>query len=207
MLIKRCGVQAVLMAKEGFTANQEAFEHEQGFFNVFNGPGNFDADKIFENWADPLDLIDPGLGLKQFPCCGSTHTAINCMLEMVQGQGLKPEDVADIEVLANPRRLPHTDNPDPKNGLKAKFSMHYVVARALMDGRVGLDHFEGDAYADPAVRKVMALVRVGAHPDIPAESRGNGPFPSRNTIPMRQPAQAAPNAFLRIPSGPAPEQS
>ncbi|HJO75274.1 MAG TPA: MmgE/PrpD family protein [Rhodospirillales bacterium] len=166
----RNGMQAALMAKEGFTANPEAFEHEQGFFNVFNGPGNFDAERIFENWADPLDIIDPGLGLKQFPCCGSTHTAINCMLELVRDNGLTPGDAADIEVLANPRRLPHTDNPDPESGLKAKFSMHYIVARALLDGRVGLDHFEGDAYADKEARKLMSVVRVGAHPDMPAES-------------------------------------
>jgi len=164
------GLQAALMAKEGFTANPEAFEHEQGFFNVFNGPGNFDADRIFENWADPLDIVDPGLGLKQFPCCGSTHTAINCMLELVRNKGLTPEDAADIEVLANPRRLPHINNPDPESGLKAKFSMHYIIARALMDGRVGLDHFEGDAYTDNNARTLMSVVRVGAHPDMPAES-------------------------------------
>ncbi len=166
----RNGVQAALLAKQGFTANRQAFEHEQGFFNVFNGPGNFDAKRIFENWADPLDIVDPGLGLKQFPCCGSTHTAINCMVELVDDKGLKPGDAAGIEILANPRRLPHTDNPNPENGLEAKFSMHYVVARALTDGRVGLDHFEGDAYADPAVRKVMAVIRVGAHPDMGADT-------------------------------------
>lgn len=166
----RNGVQAALLAKEGFTAAADAFEHEQGFFNVFNGPGNFDADKIFENWADPLDIIDPGLGLKQFPCCGSTHTAINCMLEMVQGINLTPEDASEIEVLANPRRLPHTDNPNPQSGLEAKFSMHYIIARALRDGRVGLDHFESDAYAEPDVRATMSKVRVGSHPDMPADS-------------------------------------
>jgi len=164
------GVQAAMMAKQGFTANPAAFEDDQGFFNVFNGPGNFDAVRIFDGWADPLDIVDPGLGLKQFPCCGSTHTAINCMLELVTGKGLTPDAVTDIEILANPRRLPHTDNPDPESGLKAKFSMHYVVARALMDGRVGLDHFEGDAYDDAAARKLMALVRVGPHADMPAES-------------------------------------
>ena len=146
----RNGVMAALRAREGFTANGQAFEARQGFFNVFNGPGNFDADKIFENWADPLDIVDPGLGLKQFPCCGSTHAAINCMFELARDQGLKPEDAAAIEVLAHPRCLPHTNNPDPQSGLEAKFSMQYVTARALTDGRAGLDHFEGQAHADAA---------------------------------------------------------
>ena len=166
----RNGVMAALLAREGFTANGQAFEARQGFFNVFNGPGNFDADKIFENWADPLDIVDPGLGLKQFPCCGSTHAAINCMFELARDQGLKPEDAAAIEVLAHPRCLPHTDNPDPQSGLEAKFSMQYVTARALTDGRVGLDHFEGQAHADAGPRKLMALTVFGEHPDMAADS-------------------------------------
>jgi 2-methylcitrate dehydratase PrpD len=164
------GVQAVLLAKQGFTANQEAFEDKQGFFNVFNGPGNFDTERIFDGWADPLDIIDPGLGLKQFPCCGSTHPAINCMLDLVQDHGLISEDVTGIDVRTNPRRLPHTNNPDPQSPLEAKFSMHYAVARALVDGCVVLDHFEGEAFNEPAVRKIMGVVTVGEHPDMGAET-------------------------------------
>ena len=43
-----------------------------------------------------------------------------------------------------PRRLPHTDNPDPRTPLGAKFSIQYVVARALADRAVRLEHFEDD---------------------------------------------------------------
>ncbi|MEE9317553.1 MAG: MmgE/PrpD family protein [Rhodospirillales bacterium] len=167
----RNGLMAALLARDGFTANGGAFEHPQGFFEVFNGPGNFDADRIFENWADPLDIIDPGLGLKPFPCCGCTHAAINCMLRLVRDEGLKPEDAAKIEILSHPRCLPHTDNPDPQNGLEGKFSVHYVTARALTDGRVGFDHFEGRAFADDGVRALMALMTTGEHPDMPADSK------------------------------------
>jgi 2-methylcitrate dehydratase PrpD len=166
----RSGLLAALLARDGFTANGGAFEHPQGFFEVFNGGETFDADRIFDNWADPLEVVDPGPGLKQFPCCGSTHPAINCMLRLVRDEGLKPEDAAKIEILTNPRRLPHTDNPDPKTGLEAKFSMQYVVARALTDGGVGFEHFEGDSFADPGPRVLMALMTTGAHPDMPADS-------------------------------------
>ncbi|MDA0304820.1 MAG: MmgE/PrpD family protein [Proteobacteria bacterium] len=166
----RGGVMAALLARDGFTANAEAFEDKQGFFNVYNGEGNFDAERIFDTWAEPLDIVDPGLGLKQFPCCGSTHPAINCMLDLVQGKGLTPGDVAAIEILTNPRRLPHTDNPNPQSGLEAKFSIHYTVARALTDGRVAFEHFEGNAFDDKKVRALMALVRTGAHPEMAADS-------------------------------------
>jgi 2-methylcitrate dehydratase PrpD len=166
----RSGVLAALLAKGGFTAGADAFEHPQGYFNVFNGAGTYDAAKIFEHWADPLDIIDPGFGLKQYPCCGSTHPAIDAMLKLRHEHEVKADDVTAIEVLTNPRRLPHTDKPEPKNGLEGKFSMQYVTVRALVDGRVTFGHFEDTAVRDPRIRTLLQLVRVGAHPDMAAES-------------------------------------
>jgi len=166
----RSGALAALLAKGGFTAGQRAFEHPQGYLDVFNGAGNYDAAKIFERWADPLDIVDPGFGLKQYPCCGSTHPAIDAMLKLRLQHPVDADDVTAIEVLTNPRRLPHTDKPDPRNGLEGKFSIQYIVARALLDGRVVLGHFEDAAVREPRVRKLVALVRVGAHPEMPADS-------------------------------------
>jgi len=166
----RNGVQAVLLASHGFTSNPKAFEDKQGFFNVFNGPGNFNSERIFDCWANPLDIIDPGLGLKQFPCCGSTHPAISCMLDLVQSKKLKAENVVRINIQTNPRRLPHTNNSNPKSPLEAKFSMHYAVARALVNGCVTLDHFEGVAFNDLGVRKIMDSISVGEHPEMGTET-------------------------------------
>jgi 2-methylcitrate dehydratase PrpD len=166
----RNGVQAVLLASHGFTANLEAFEEKQGFLNVFNGPENFNVDKIFEDWANPLDIIDPGLGLKQFPCCGSTHPAINCMLNLFGTEKINVDQVASINILTNPRRLPHTNNPDPQSPLEAKFSIQYAVARALVDGCVTLDHFEDDAFNDSRVRKIMNCISVWEHPEMGVET-------------------------------------
>src|SRR5256885_948083 len=54
----RNGLFAALLAEEGMTANHGALEHKQGFFAVFNGEGNFDADRILAEWAKPFDLAD-----------------------------------------------------------------------------------------------------------------------------------------------------
>jgi len=113
-------------------------EHKQGFFNAFNGPGNYDADKIFDHWADPLEVTGKTMGLKQFPCCGSTHPAIAMMLALRQEEGIRADDVAKIEIMPHSRRLPHTDNPSPQTPLQAKFSVQYAVARALLEARCAL---------------------------------------------------------------------
>jgi 2-methylcitrate dehydratase PrpD len=160
----RNGVFAAMLAQNGFTSNTGAFEDKQGFLEVFNGAGTYDAEKIFENWADPLEIVEPGLGLKQFPCCGSTHMAITMMLQLVEKHGLTPPQVRHIQVYSHPQRLPHTNRPTVSSALEAKFSVQYCVSRALMHGKVVIDHFEGDAWADQEAQRLLKLVDAGPHP-------------------------------------------
>ncbi len=160
----RNGVFAAFLAKDDFTANPEAFEHKQGFFEVFNGAGNYDAAKMFDTWAHPLDVLEPGLGIKQFPCCGSTHMAITMMLNLREKHGLTPDHVRRIEIYTHPQRLPHTDRPTVSSALEAKFSVQYCVGRALMHGKVLLNHFEGDAWANPQAQALLKVMQTGPHP-------------------------------------------
>jgi 2-methylcitrate dehydratase PrpD len=166
----RNGLFAALLAAEGFTAAADALEHRQGFFMVFNGEGNFDAARVLDGWAAPLDIIDPGIGLKQYPNCASTHPAIDCAIDLQREHGLTPDMIAHVDCWTHPRRLAHTNRPDPRSALDAKFSVQYGVARALTAGRVVLDDFDGERYADPATRALMARVVAAPHPDMPMAS-------------------------------------
>lgn len=163
----RNGLFAAFMARDGFTANPGAFEHKQGFLDVFNGPGTYDTARMLADWYVSFEC-DGGAepGLKPYPCCGSTHASINRMIELARLHDLTPERVETIEILPHPRRLPHTNNPDPRSPLGAKFSIQYCVARALTDRAVKLEHFEGDAPFDPAVRALMARTEARPHPDM-----------------------------------------
>ena len=138
---------------------------------MFNGPGTYDTQKILAGWYTPLEVEGGGEpGLKPYPCCGSTHSSINRMIHLSRTHNLTPEQVERIEILPHPRRLPHTDNPDPRTPLAAKFSTQYVVARALADRAVRLQHFENDAQFDPAIRALMARTEARPHPDMPDDS-------------------------------------
>jgi 2-methylcitrate dehydratase PrpD len=166
----RNGLLSVLLAQRGFSANPATLEHKQGFFNAFNGPGTYDADRIFEDWGAPLEIESATLGLKQFPCCGSTHPAIAMALALVRQDNVKADDIEAIHIQPHSRRLPHTDNPDPQTPLNAKFSVQYAVARALLEGVVRLDHFEGDAHRDPRIQRLLAITRTDPHPGMPEDS-------------------------------------
>ncbi len=156
----RNGLFAALLARDGFTANSAALEHKQGFLMVFNGPGNFDAEAILRDWGDPLDIVRPGLAIKQHPCCGSTHPAVDAMLLLRAEHDLDPERIARIESWTHPRRLAHTDRPDPQSGLDAKFSIQYCLARAVLSGRIVLEDFDGEAFRDRRTRELMRRIHA-----------------------------------------------
>ncbi len=166
----RNGLLATLMAQVGYDANPAALEHKQGFFNAFNGPGNFNADLIFKDWAHPLEVLSPSMGLKQFPCCGSAIPAVAMALQLRHEEPVEITNIEKIEILPHKRRLPHTDNPDPQSPLAAKFSVQYAVCLALLKGAPKLNDFEGTAHFDPEVRKLMAKTIAREHPDMPDDS-------------------------------------
>ena len=159
----RSGLFAALLARDGFTAGDTAFEHKQGYFEVFNGAGNYDASKAIPAWANPLDITRPGIAIKSYPCCGSTHPAIDCMIELVNKHKLTPDNVARIDSWTHTRRLEHTNRPDPQSCLDAKFSVQYTLARALKDRTVKLEHFEGDHWKDPATRAILPKIHVATY--------------------------------------------
>lgn len=159
----RSGLFAALLAKNGYTASPVAFEHKQGYFEVFNGAGNYDPQKIFASWAAPLDIVKPGIAIKQYPCCGSTHPAIDAMLRLAREHDLKADAVERIESWTHKRRLEHTNRPDPQSQKDAKFSVQYVLSRALLERKVAIEHFEGEAFRDADVRAVMARVQVAPY--------------------------------------------
>jgi 2-methylcitrate dehydratase PrpD len=202
----RNGLFAALLARDGFTANTAALEHKQGFLPVFNGAGNFDAANILADWGQPYDIVSPGLGIKQHPCCGSTHPAIDALLALRAEHAIVPDKVAHIESWTHPRRLAHTDRPDPRSGLDAKFSVQYCLARALREGRIVLEHFEGDAFRDPAVRALMR--RIHAAPFSPTADGGGAPLGAEVRITFddgRTIAKRVERALGRGPDSPLPD--
>ena len=162
----RAGLMAVLLARKGFTANPEAFEHKQGFLNLYNGVGNFDASNVMARWGKPWEIVEPGAGYKLFPCCYSTHAAVEATLNLTHEHGrFEAESIARIDSFTRARGLAHTDRPNPQSALDAKFSVQYCVARAALQGEVTLDHFEGDTFKDATVQSVLPRVHATPMPD------------------------------------------
>lgn len=161
----RSGLFAAMLARDGFTANNAALEHKQGFLEVFNGAGTYDSEAMLKDWGNPYDVVRPGPAIKQYPCCGSTHPALDALLALRGEHAMPADKVVRIESWTHPRRLAHTNRPDPKSGLDAKFSVQYCLARATLQGQIRLEDFEGTAHDDPTVRALMTRIHADARTD------------------------------------------
>ena len=167
----RDGMFCARLAANGFTASLGALEGKQGFLNVFNGADHHDAAAIAPDFDAELEVNRCTNPIKVFPCCASTHSAIDGVLKLRELHGLRAVDIEHIGVEVDERRIPHTDRPHLQEPLSGKFSVQYLVSRAIVDGAVSLEHFEGDAHRDPAILKLMSRVSVSPAPP-------GGPFNS-----------------------------
>ena len=114
-----------------------------------SGAGALDACRLFANWDRPRAFADPGIAFKLHPCCESTHAALDALLHLRGAHDLTPKYVRRIECWMHPRRLSPTNQTDPSCGAEAKFSLHYVLARALKQGLVRLADFSRRGVARP----------------------------------------------------------
>ncbi|GAB3573431.1 MmgE/PrpD family protein [Amycolatopsis endophytica] len=176
----RNGIFAARLAEAGSTANPGALDHHQGFLPLYQGASGYDASRIVAGLDGPPLACSERNPIKIYPCCHSTHGAIEAARVIRGTDGFDADSVEDIEIVVDPNRMPHTDRPVLTEALSGKFSVQYVTSRALLTGSVVLADFDGDAHRDPATLALMSKVRVRPAP------RGGTPNSFAATIRITQ---------------------
>ncbi|MEI8401036.1 MAG: MmgE/PrpD family protein [Alcaligenaceae bacterium] len=128
------GVEAAMLAAEGFTANVDAIGSPRGW-----GPALFGATFEPHHLTAALETaraLQPGPAWKLFPSQFATHFVITAALELRANNPAVDwgEQVERIE-LQTPI-MHYIDRPKPETGLDGKFSWQYTTAVALLDGLV-----------------------------------------------------------------------
>lgn len=157
-------VIAVLLARLGYTSNSQILEAECGFGQVMSPEANFYGP--FQNLGDPLDIISSGVVVKQYPSCARTHTALDAALGLIHENNFDPSAIAAIRCGTDEECFKILIYPRPENGLEAKFSMPYCLARACLDGRLDLDHFVDEKVQESGVQNFMKRVIHYVEPEI-----------------------------------------
>jgi len=159
------GVLAAQLAKNGVRASDGALFGPTGFANVYSGRG--DARAAVAAFGNPFGFERPGFNIKVYPCCSSTHTAIDGMLEILHDDGVKADAIAAIEVAIGPDVPAMLKYDVPRSPLEGKFSMRYCVAAAALRGELDLDSFTPEALVDRGLVAMLERVRVVVDPTLP----------------------------------------
>ena len=148
----RNGLQAALLAAEGFEGPARPLEGLRGFMNVFGGgtdPGQL-THRLGEHWEMTQ------VAYKPYPCGVVLHALVDACLESRE----KIRTSEKIVVSLHPLAVERADRPEPRNAIEARLSAHHAVAVAALRGRAGLAEFSDAAAADPAIQAFRRRVRV-----------------------------------------------
>ena len=157
-LAARNGVLSARLAKSGFTANVQVLEAKNGFFETHYQTGKPDM-RVFDDLGTRYALEQYGVRFKPYPCGGLTHTAIYATIQLREQHKITPGSVDHIDVAVPADTAEPLVYRVPKTGLEGKFSMPYLIARALTDGNVTLDAFTDEAVRNEDVRQLLAASR------------------------------------------------
>jgi 2-methylcitrate dehydratase PrpD len=163
----RAGVTSTLLAAKNYVADLTAIEGKYGFFSAFHDVGNYTFEKMGNGLGTHWSIVDPGLTVKNYPCCGGTLRALDALQALLRENDIRFGDVTRLEVDVHPDLLHIVRFHKPTRGFHGKFSIDYVLAAMLLDGRVDLDSFSDEYCNSPRMRASLDKVQVNAHPEWP----------------------------------------
>ncbi|MGE5302505.1 MAG: MmgE/PrpD family protein [Alphaproteobacteria bacterium] len=169
----RNGILAAKLAQSGYTANSRALEAGHGFCEAFYhvSPSEGPIEELGKSYA----LITDGIRVKPYPCGGLAHQAIDAVLDFRAKQGVAADSVDSINVDVTQHVYSRIAFRVPENGIQGKFSMSYLLARALIDGKISLDMFTDAAVHDPHVLKLLEKIHLSVDKSLKASNAGGRP--------------------------------
>ena len=155
------GVLAATLASSGFTASENIFDDPMGFFAAMCRNR---VDKKLLRFGKPFFFTERGVAIKLYPCAGVLHPALDVALDLRRRYAIKTESIDRITVTLNANAaLPLVYNR-PKDALQAKFSLHFAMAVAIVEGAAGLTQFSDERVRDPKIRTLMKRIELFRRP-------------------------------------------
>jgi 2-methylcitrate dehydratase PrpD len=165
-------VLSALLAREGFTGARQVFTGRFGFFPMYQ-PDGYDLNAI----ADGLGKVFRGveLSFKPYPSGRPNHAVLDAALEIYHrldlaaanaGAGIAEAVITVPPQAYNDQLRPESSKRRPSQVVEAQFSIPFLVAAALVYGRVGIGEVAG--VDDAQVLALSDRIRGAIRDDAPA---------------------------------------
>ena len=159
----RSAITAVELARCGFTAAPDVLEAGAGFFAAY-GVDTSNPDVAIEALGNPWTIVDPGIALKQWPCYNGSQRGMHGVLQLRQRLGFDAHSLERLECRMPPGGMKVVIYPRPVTGLEGKFSLQYVLAAGVLDGRYSLSTFTDAAVRRPEIAALYAKIDAREDP-------------------------------------------
>lgn len=155
------GTRCAILAKAGMTGPEHVLTAADGGMLAAMSD-DYDVSKVTEGLGTKWEVLC--MDNKSYPCCRSTHCAIDGALYLRETYGIKPDDVERAEVytylVGNKQCGMSAGSIRPRIPVEAKFSTPFTVANALLYGEVGLKQFEQQNIDKEDVQELLSRVKV-----------------------------------------------
>ena len=113
-LAAHAGVDAALLAYDGFVATHDGLEGEQGFSPTHHGAGDTGA---FDGMG--RDFVFERVSHKYHACCHGIHATLEALAILRQRVSVQPEEIAELAITVSPQYLNVFNIASPVTGLEA----------------------------------------------------------------------------------------
>ncbi len=154
------GVQAALLARRGFPGLADPIGGTRGFLAAQSEDPR--PERLLAGLGvDPPEVTQTGI--KPYPSCRNTQSPVGALLALLAERPVRPDEIESITVgLIRPGLATVWEPPArtrrPQTLADAQFSMPYVAAVTIVDGRLGTEQFDTARFADPALLALMDRV-------------------------------------------------
>lgn len=155
------GLQCALVAKAGMTGPEHVLTAGDGGMLAAMSDG-YDPSLAACGLGTEWEILN--MDNKPYPCCRSTHCAIDGILQLREQYAVQPEQVEKVEVytylVGNKQCGMSPGSIHPTVPVEAKFSTPYTVATALLYGAVELNHFQQEVIDQAKIQELLGRVKV-----------------------------------------------
>jgi 2-methylcitrate dehydratase PrpD len=154
-LAAQSGVRAALLAADGFTATDTAFDGRRSFFTTFFPTATPQTWRLTSGLGSSYYPLNPGIGIKMYPAGYYMHQSFEAALRIVTEQEIAADDIASVRIAVPGQRF---DRQFPRSELDAKFSVQYMAAMAVLYRGLSADLFDEKIVFSAPVRTLLARI-------------------------------------------------
>jgi len=158
------GIQAAMLAREGFRGPSTILEGRDGFLSSYSKRPI--AEYVTDGLGESFEIIRTSV--KPHACCRYMQGPIDAVLALVEEHRIHPDQVRSIDTAVLEAGWPLVVEPrkqkyHPQSVVEAQFSMPFGAAVALVHRAAGIDQFTDESIRSGKIQRLMGKVVMTKH--------------------------------------------